>query len=54
MKQTVISATNFADIMGVSKRTLNVWKESGKYTIHKDTSGQQYLYVSELMKVPEV
>jgi len=40
--------------MGVSKRTLNVWKENGKYTVHKDTSGRQYLYVSDLMKVPEV
>lgn len=49
-----ISDTNFADIMGVSKRTLNVWKKNGKYIFHKDEQGNNYLCSEELEYVPEI
>ena len=54
MSPTIISDTNFADIMGVSKRTLENWKTKGKYTSHQDKDGKCYFYVKDLMKVPEV
>ena len=49
-----ISDSNFADIMGVSKRTLESWKENGKYISHQDENGKSFFYIKDLMKVPEV
>ena len=54
MSPTTISDTNFADIMGVSKRTLETWKESGKYAVHSTEDGKQFFYVKDLLDVPEV
>ncbi len=51
---SIISASNFADIVGVSKRTLNTWKANGKYKFHTDGSGKEYLLANELMDVPEI
>lgn len=49
-----ISDTNFADIMGVSKRTLESWKGNGKYVAHQDENGNSFFYIKDLMSVPEV
>ena len=49
-----ISASNFADIMGVSKATLNKWEKNGKYTPHMDDNGVSFFYTKDLMSVPEV
>lgn len=54
MIPTIISETNFADIMGVSKRTLKAWKQNGKYIFHKDENGRGFFYVKDLMGVREV
>ncbi len=54
MELSRISDKNFADIMGVSKRTLEMWKESGKYAFHQDENGNQFFYLKDLMKVPQV
>ena len=54
MSPTIITDTNFADIMGVSKRTLETWKENGKYTVHSAEDGKQFFYVNDLLDVPEV
>ena len=54
MTPTIISDTNFADIMGVSKRTLETWKKNGKYTFHSAKDGKQFFYVEDLLDVPEV
>lgn len=54
MSPTIITDTNFADIMGVSKRTLETWKESGKYAVHSTEDGKQFFYVKDLLEVPEV
>lgn len=40
--------------MGVSKRTLETWKENGKYTVHSAEDGKQFFYVNDLLDVPEV
>ena len=40
--------------MGVSKRTLQQWKSSGKFTAHVDECGIEFFYTKELLAVPEV
>ncbi len=54
MSPTVISDTNFADIMGVSKRTLGAWKNSGRFVSHSGSDGKQYFFTKDLMSVPEI
>ena len=54
MTPSIISDTNFADIMGVSKRTLKSWKDSGKFTSHFCDKGKNYFFVKDLMCVPEI
>lgn len=50
----MISDTNFADIMGVSKRTLQLWKDKGQYPYHTDERGNVFFAISDLMSVPEI
>lgn len=54
MTPTIITDTNFADIMGVSKRTLQNWKDKGKYKAHKNGYGQVFFYVKDLVCIPEI
>lgn len=54
MAPTIITETNFADIMGVSKRTLQTWKDKGKFQVHKNGLGQSFFYVKDLVCIPEI
>ncbi|MBQ7941247.1 MAG: DNA (cytosine-5-)-methyltransferase [Muribaculaceae bacterium] len=54
MAPTIITETNFADIMGVSKRTLQSWKDKGKYKAHENERGQVFFYVKDLVGIPEI
>lgn len=49
-----ISGAHFADIMGVSKRTLATWENSGKYLVEKDERGNSFFLLSSLMDIPEI
>lgn len=49
-----ISATNFADIMGVSKATLLKWENNGKFIPRSDCDGQKFFLIEDLMEVPEI
>ncbi len=49
-----ISATNFADIMGVSKATLDKWERNGSFVPSKDEAGRKFYYVEALLRVPEI
>lgn len=40
--------------MGVSRRTLNMWKSSGKYKYHQDKDGAGYFLIQELLDIPEI
>lgn len=51
---SILSESNFADIMGVSRRTLDVWKTNGKYKHHTDKSGKAFFYLKDLETIPEI
>ncbi len=53
-RTSIISESNFADIMGVSLRTVSSWETSGKYKSHKDTCGNVFFHIADLMDVPEI
>lgn len=40
--------------MGVSKRTLLSWESTGKYPIRRDEDGQGFLWIKDLLHVPEM
>lgn len=50
----IISADNFANIMGVSKATLAKWETNGKYVPRIDEKGFRYFLLSDLMHIPEI
>ena len=52
--QDIISASNFADIMGVSKATLQKWEANGTFVPSVDKDGNKYFTVSSLLGVPEI
>lgn len=54
MKTDTISASNFADIMGVSKATLLRWEHNGKYVPHEDSKGKKYFFIKDLLDVPQI
>lgn len=54
MSSDIISADNFANIMGVSKATLLKWEENGTYIPKVDGDGKKYFLLDDLMHVPEI
>lgn len=54
MKDRTISLNNFADLLGVSRSTVDGWIRSGKYTIHRDQTGSAVFHLSEIRDVPEI
>ncbi len=52
--QEIISATNFADIMGVSKATLAKWEANGTFVPQIGEGGRKYFYISDIAHVPEI
>lgn len=51
---THISLNNFADIVGVSRATVDKWVAKGKCMIHQDADGKIFLLASELSSFPEI
>lgn len=47
-QDTHISLNNFADIMGVSRATVDKWIGNGKCVVHLDENNKKYLLASEL------
>lgn len=54
MRHTIISAPVLADLVGVSKHTLESWKKKGKFKIRQADNGDYYFHISDLQEVPEV
>ncbi|MDE5880733.1 MAG: DNA (cytosine-5-)-methyltransferase [Muribaculaceae bacterium] len=53
-QDTHISLNNFADIIGVSRATVDKWIANGKCVIHLDNNNKKYLIASELSSFPEI
>lgn len=54
MPAKTISFNNFADLVGVSRATVDNWIRNGKYTAHINKDGQRFFYLKDLDSVPEV
>lgn len=50
----IVSADNFANIMGVSKAVLQKWENSGAFVPKTDGNGRKFFYVKDLLHVPEI
>lgn len=50
----LISQNNFADLMGVSRRTVQNWLDSGHYRLNRIENGVSYLSLDEICDVPEI
>lgn len=50
----IISASNFADILGVSKATLLKWEDNGTFVPDKDSAGNKFFYIDKVKDVPEI
>ena len=51
---SLIPASDFADIMGVSKATLAKWEANGTHVPHVGADGRKYFLTKELAGIPEV
>ena len=54
MQARTISINNFADLLGVSRATVDAWITSGKYRAHTQSNGKRYFYLDDVKTVPEV
>lgn len=55
MKPTdIISANNFADLLGVSKATVDTWVQSGRYPALCGADGKRIFRIADVADVPEV
>ncbi|MDE7413695.1 MAG: DNA (cytosine-5-)-methyltransferase [Muribaculaceae bacterium] len=54
MQGRTISINNFADLLGVSRATVNSWINSGKYRAHTQSDGKRYFYLEDVKSAPEV
>lgn len=49
-----ISLNNFADIVGVSRATVEKWVANGRCVPHTDSAGKRYFLARELSEFPEI
>lgn len=54
MVRKKLSVNNFADLLGVSRATVETWIRTGKYPVHKHRDGSRFFYLDEVASVPEV
>ena len=52
--QALLSASNFADIMGVSRATVQKWEANGIYQSVTDDNGKVFFSIESLKDVPEI
>lgn len=54
MNNTIVYASHLADILGVSMRTVETWKDNGKYPMHANTDGRAFFYVKDIANIPDI
>lgn len=53
-RKDIISAVNLANLLGVSRSTMQKWEASKKFIPHIDLEGNKFFYIDELIEVPEI
>ncbi|MDE6717832.1 MAG: DNA (cytosine-5-)-methyltransferase, partial [Muribaculaceae bacterium] len=54
MDKRTISTNNFADLLGVSRATVESWIAKEKYPVYLDSEGKKYFLLQNLYDVPEI
>lgn len=54
MQHKPLSVNNFADLLGVSRATVDLWIRSCKYPIHTLPDGKRVFYLKEIDSIPEI
>ncbi len=54
MNHNSISINNFADLLGVSRATVETWIRNNKYPVHTDMHGKRFFLLEEVDSVPEI
>ncbi|MDE5642914.1 MAG: DNA (cytosine-5-)-methyltransferase [Muribaculaceae bacterium] len=54
MSRKTISVNNFADLLGVSRATVELWIRNGKYPVHTLSDGKRVFFIDEIKDVPEI
>lgn len=54
MNQSILTPNNLADLLGVSRRTVQSWEATGRYVPHLTPEGKKYFLASELTDFPEI
>lgn len=54
MQRERISVNNFADLLGVSRATVDTWIRNKKYKAHTEPDGKRFFYIEEVKAAPEI
>lgn len=54
MESRTISVNNFADLLGVSRATVDTWIRKGKYPANTSDDGSSYFDIDSVSSVPEI
>lgn len=54
MPRRSISVNNFADLLSVSRATVEAWIRSGKYQAHTQPDGRRVFFLDEVKTAPEI
>lgn len=54
MQPTYLTVNNFADLLGVSRSTVELWIRSGKYPLRTLPDGKRVFLLDEVRSVPEI
>lgn len=54
MTDRLLSINNFADLLGVSRATVDAWIRNGKYKVVSDNSGRRFFRYDDIRDVPEI
>lgn len=54
MNNAIVYTSHLADILGVSHRTVETWKDNHKYPTHSTPDGRSFFYISDLQSIPDI
>lgn len=54
MSNNTISLNNFADLVGVSRSTVEGWIKNGRFKVHADEKGKKFFFGDDIKEVQEI